>query len=532
MLTLTACVQNEAVKKRLMSVESIMEEHPDSALSVLRSMDSVAVNQTKETQVLHALLMSQAFDKNFIDVKDDSLISIAVRYYEESEDLHHRMMSHYYRGRVLCNAEKYPQSIVCTFKAYDEAKKLGDHYWIGMTAKHLSNIYSQTYSYTESLDYAKKALSHFQKTNHQKHINWLHWHLAVAYRNCGLWDDCIRTATEGLDSARKHNDQTLVNQLIREIGIANFGKGNYPKSIKAYSKLCTENKDATASDSVYLGLCYHRAGNIDKANEILSSLSNNINAYESWLQYEVSLLQGDSTTAFNALKALNEHTNRLFKVLMVQNISGSVSQYFDSERQIEAAKAENANLRNWILIAISIILFIAVGIIVRHYYCQQRAIIEENVLIAQNLNEIIALKENQHSELQRQVSQLITSHFETLDKLCDKVYETQPLKDNKKHISNLVSRLIADFTEKTDTLESLVNEYCNNAMHNFRQDFPHLKDVDYMVFLYNIFGLSTNAVALLLQEEKKSIYERKRRLKVKIKQSEVPNRENYLALIG
>ncbi len=186
-------------------MESIIEEYPDSALAVLRSIDSVSVNKYKETQALHALLLSQAFDKNYIDVKDDSLISIAVRYYEESEDVYHRMLTHFYHGRVLYNAGNYPQSLISTFKAYEEATDVGGQYWLGMTARSISDIYNQTYSYIESLDYAKKALEHFRQTDRQRYTNWIHWNLAIAYRNCELWDDCIQIAAQGQDSAKKYN---------------------------------------------------------------------------------------------------------------------------------------------------------------------------------------------------------------------------------------------------------------------------------------------------------------------------------------
>ncbi len=552
MLALAACVRNTAVKEQLLAVESIIEEYPDSALAVLKSMDSVSVHKIEETQALHALLLTQAFDKNYIDVKDDSLISIAVRYYEESDDIYHRMLAHFYHGRVLYNASKYPQSIVSTFKAYDEAKEIGDQYWLAMIARSISKIYNQTYSYIESLDYAKKALEHFRQTNKQKHMNWAYWNLAVAYRNCKLWDDCIHTATQGLDSAKKYNDIHLAHEQIRIIGSANFNAKRYPESIEAYSKLCCEYNTATAFDSVFLGLCYKRTGNTDKADEILSALPQNLDTYGSWLQNELCIIKGDTITAYNALLTLYNHSDNIIKTLMHQNMNGTVSKYFDAERKLEEAKADNATLRLWIFITLFVIIIIVFCIIAQQHSRKRCEINEKNLQIVQNLKRTIALNESansdlrqqisqiiaddkhKHSELQQQVTTLLDSHFETLNKLCKMVYEKQSLKNSTQHISDAVFSMITDFAnEKTETLEGVVNEYYDNAISELKQELPKLKEADYLLFIYSVLGFSSDAIAMLLKEEKTdSVYERKRRLKAKIKQLDTSKQNKFIKLIS
>ena len=47
-------------------------ERPDSALSVLKSVDHALLN-TKRSRAHHALLHAMALDKNYIDVADDSI---------------------------------------------------------------------------------------------------------------------------------------------------------------------------------------------------------------------------------------------------------------------------------------------------------------------------------------------------------------------------------------------------------------------------------------------------------------------------
>lgn len=60
-------------QEHLNNIESLVEEHPDSALILLEHIH-VSENTSKEEVALHDFLLSYARYKNFIDDKDDSRI--------------------------------------------------------------------------------------------------------------------------------------------------------------------------------------------------------------------------------------------------------------------------------------------------------------------------------------------------------------------------------------------------------------------------------------------------------------------------
>ncbi|MDE6262090.1 MAG: hypothetical protein K2M09_02150, partial [Muribaculaceae bacterium] len=86
-LFMVGCTDSR-VSEELIMAETIMEERPDSALAILREIDGSALSG--ESQARHALLLSQAYDKNYIDQMNDSLISIALDYYTTSSDEYHK----------------------------------------------------------------------------------------------------------------------------------------------------------------------------------------------------------------------------------------------------------------------------------------------------------------------------------------------------------------------------------------------------------------------------------------------------------
>ena len=65
---------------KLSRAETFITDNPDMALKVLDSLD-VEELSTRRLQARYALLYSIALDKNYVDVKDDSIIAPAVRYY-------------------------------------------------------------------------------------------------------------------------------------------------------------------------------------------------------------------------------------------------------------------------------------------------------------------------------------------------------------------------------------------------------------------------------------------------------------------
>ena len=94
--TLFSC-SSPAAQRTLNDVESYIMERPDSALAVLDSMDR-ALLTTDRLKAHHALLHAMALDKNYIDVTDDSLASVALDYYSRKGPKKYEARSRYYLG--------------------------------------------------------------------------------------------------------------------------------------------------------------------------------------------------------------------------------------------------------------------------------------------------------------------------------------------------------------------------------------------------------------------------------------------------
>ena len=87
-----------------------MNLHPDSALNMLESISTDSL-KTKADRAYHALLLTQARDKNYIVQTDDSLIQVAVRYYDTHENAPLQARAYYCWGSLYRDRNDYSQAI-------------------------------------------------------------------------------------------------------------------------------------------------------------------------------------------------------------------------------------------------------------------------------------------------------------------------------------------------------------------------------------------------------------------------------------
>lgn len=107
---LTACTETTGYNTTLVQADSLMNLHPDSALNMPESISTDSL-KTKADRAYHALLLTQARDKNYIVQTDDSLIQVAVRYYDTHENAPLQARAYYCWGSLYRDRNDYSQAI-------------------------------------------------------------------------------------------------------------------------------------------------------------------------------------------------------------------------------------------------------------------------------------------------------------------------------------------------------------------------------------------------------------------------------------
>ena len=182
LLGITGCRKHYPVAEKLLQAEAVMNEYPDSALNLLKGIAQPEL-QTQAHHARYALLYSQALDKNYIDLTNDSLINIAVDYYKDRDDVKAKFLSYYYLGRIYTNANNLTQATLAYMEAEQLVDELGDDYAAGLLYKQIGLVYDSYYDFPKSLQAYQQAIEHFTKANKPIHKIQAKLTLSTVYRN-------------------------------------------------------------------------------------------------------------------------------------------------------------------------------------------------------------------------------------------------------------------------------------------------------------------------------------------------------------
>ena len=101
-LCLASCNRHSEHWATITEMERNIEERPDSVLNVLQAIETDELVGDEE-RAKHALLLSMALDKNYIDKTDFEVLQPAIDYYEDNGSATDKLRTYYYQGRIYHN---------------------------------------------------------------------------------------------------------------------------------------------------------------------------------------------------------------------------------------------------------------------------------------------------------------------------------------------------------------------------------------------------------------------------------------------
>ena len=144
-----SCTQPHSSGTLLMQADSLMGTYPDSALRILENVKPQQLKTTAD-EAYYALLLTQAKDKNYIVQADDSLIRIAVQYYDSVGDVPMQAKAHYQWGGVLRDQHNYYHALNLYIHAIYYTKRCENQKLLSLIYNNIANIYYQENHHNEA----------------------------------------------------------------------------------------------------------------------------------------------------------------------------------------------------------------------------------------------------------------------------------------------------------------------------------------------------------------------------------------------
>lgn len=566
-LFLSACTGETG--RKLEYADSVMEEHPDSAMSILMGIDRYSLK--KSDLPYYALLYTQAQVKTDIPLDSDSLISIAYAKYGSDSRGDRGIRSNFYTGEVFLNQEKYREAMRYYLTAYEESKRLSNDYWHAKAAERISNIFFFIYNYDEAAKYVYEAADLYKKTYKLSNNRYALGQLANIWLNNGKSDkaylliDSLRTL-----SLNEHPIDSAFMEYIKIPWIyAMLENGKVEELLT--NELDFKKGDLTDKEIIDRAILQSLISNIiDESNEERYRLNDIMSFAHSdedkihilFAQYENAKDIGETSLALSLVDSMLYYQNKVAMDIIKESVTATQRDFYS---QMSVSHENRTKLFKYTLVIAIIIFLILIsgGVIfvilknkvqkaeleanleaflsLKHYSDQisrEKDVLEQTVnekkikidLAINQLQEIVIEKQQEELSHAMVVETLFKEKWQTLDILCDQYfgfsnYELTP----KGLVSNIERELKKIISEKgIDDIVDATDTYMGNIVSKLRNQFPSLKndDINFLALLFA--GFSVRAVCMFTGIKYQHFYVKKSRLIKRIQASEAPDKTLFL----
>lgn len=552
---LVSC-DNRQTKSLLQDVETYIQERPDSALRVLRKVDSLTLN-TKALRARYSVLFAMALDKNYIDTTALSILEPTVAYYEKFGSPKDKMLSYYYLGRIYSNRKDYPNAVIFYSQALRESSEY-DYYHRGLIYAASADAYNASFNDEEELRNTILAYECFEKIG-DKDLDLSLYKVAQAYHNnerFDVADSLYSLVYSGKDSTSRlalyAMEDLVSNDLYQE-------KQDVERDLELLEYVAEHRGNLSLESYYEYAYLLLLAGKESEAENILSQLSNReANGKTMEIRYRIAECKGQNEEALALLKSMLSHQNDVVKKKLAQSVFKAQSDYYRLTAEVSEQKSTISNQRS-IIILITGLMIIALLYVI--FMKRKSTLIREKDRLTQAVEESERLLETvrnraneEKGEREKDILDLKSRNEREQDKIKDlremyvalyqkrfseigKYYDAasshrlESIKEKAYHdvISSTQALFeeIASGSEGQKKFEARINADLDDIVSKIRSDFPKLKDDDIRFICYLIVGFDTSTISFLMDISKENVRVKKHRLREKLNGYAGPNETLY-----
>lgn len=552
---LVSC-DNRQTKSLLQDVETYIQERPDSALRVLRKVDSLTLN-TKSLRARYSLLFAMALDKNYIDTTALSILEPTVAYYERLGSPQDKMLSCYYLGRIYANRKDYPNAVIFYSQALRESSEY-DYYHRGLIYAASADAYNASFNDEEELRNTILAYECFEKIG-DKDLDLSLYKVAQAYHNnerFDVADSLYSLVYSGKDSTSRlalyAMEDLVSNDLYQE-------KQDVERDLELLEYVAEHRGNLSLESYYEYAYLLLLAGKESEAENILSQLSNReANGKTMEIRYRIAECKGQNEEALALLKSMLSHQNDVVKKKLAQSVFKAQSDYYRLTAEVSEQKSTISNQRSIIILITGLMI---IALLYAIFMKRKSTLIREKNRLTQAVEESERLLETvrnraneEKSEREKDILDLKSRNEREQDKIKDlremyvalyqkrfseigKYYDAasshrlESIKEKAYHdvISSTQALFeeIASGSEGQKKFEARINAELDDIVSKIRSDFPKLKDDDIRFICYLIVGFDTSTISFLMDISKENVRVKKHRLREKLNGYSGPNETLY-----
>ena len=529
-----ACSDPKHVTEPLHRAEALMNEHPDSALNLLKGIAQTEL-QTEAHHARYALLYSQALDKNYSDKTNDSLINVAVDYYRQTDEVRSKFLSYYYKGRIHINAGENPEAMLAFMEAEQLVDALGDDYYAGLLYQYIASIYRSYMDYPKAMEYAEQSIDSYTRAGKNRHRLWVLMKKSSLFRNMNEDAESIRLMEALLPEVEATNDLELFSGCLGNLILGCLDENRLADARKYYDRYVQKINPMTKNTALLsrIAQLYAYEGSFSEAQRFMEAAWGKANGRtDSIILYVTSSRihrkQGNDRQAYADLEKGVTLQNKNVRKTLQQPILTTQMDFLRQELAFQHYKQRTEKVI-WMLGIGLVVTLAGIAIYGIRKRMRQRVlrIQEEKARLEEDL-EVLQTTQEKTETLK---NGLFESKMKELDKLV--LVSLKEFK-NEESRNHAILKLVQDTKDQIHgnkknmaNLEKWVNEYKDNVMQHLRSEIVLPDESYYELACYLLANFSVNTIALLMDETTNTIYKRRSRIRLLIQDSSAWHKEQF-----
>lgn len=331
---LAACslAQHQRQAAVLADVETYVNEKPDSALIVLRGLDSMVTRSSPALQARFSLLHTMALDKCYSDITAPGLLDPAIKWFTRFGSADEKMKTLYYQGRIAQDKGEVEAAAVFYSKATSFARDAQDSHAKALLYLAFGSLYNSVYDYQKELTYKQTGLSILQEAGDPLYES-ARGELALVYHSMEEWEIADSLYREAIASAFSPRAKALY--------LSNYARMKvlqpHPEPAETIRLLNQKVKEHSGSMSPAEAGAYAYAlellGNTSAAESILLQLDalqpDQRHASLPWL-YRIEKHRKNSSKALDYLEEAWVAEKTSIEQALSDKVSSALEEYYDS----------------------------------------------------------------------------------------------------------------------------------------------------------------------------------------------------------
>ena len=533
---LFSCVRERALTREMDRVEACVNERPDSALTILRQIDTTSLLKPSE-RARYALLYAMALDKNYIDTTDLSIIRPAIRYYTKHGTSREKALSYYYEGRILYNAKRDAEALISQTHALENALKSAPDRNTGLIYSAMSDLSSRSYCWEEAYDYLVKAKEVFFQIKDTAAANLATAKILVNLSNQGRKEEALQMADSLLGESIPSS--LYASLLIQKAGLmVDTTKVDYRPALDCYIQAFQNGGKPSAKQLAQYAYALGRCGYHEESRQVFDELMHSGSRGAATAKtYKQELLadSGEYAEAYRLLRETLDSQAETVNQLITQSLFRTQRDYFKVLESEAVLKNKKQGYATAILLLSVLLVTVFLGILA--YYNKKRATVKELEMerLAQSMQDALSEKEQAISNLQVEFMDLHDARFRQLERYYKDYEMARRSGAGEKDLYDKLLATIHDIEgdiEGQRYLDTLIDQKYNGIMKRLREECPDLPKQDYLLFSYTAAKFDNSTIGMLLGNiSADAIHMRRSRLRKYLRSHQLPSSDDFLQIL-